>query len=484
MEGGRMLQLNIVGKRSGEGFVADRLELLEALNGLTVPRLSIAGVIIGAKGFIGLIGGLSTSNVVKVNPIKNVESPKALKLTCGSYSALIDDSAWVNEKMAQGAICDLRISPVKAVSPNIGAQELAEALSRVIPFAAKVSERPVLNGVNVRQADSTLTLKAADGFIAAIVKVPFTPGEAEVTISLEDIAPIAKALRKAKRVNLSIVEAEGEDPRLVIETERCCYKLSGLSGSYPNFDHLIPDSFTASAQVDTLALLKAVKSVSSMLETDVQIVYLRIGNGAVKVFTRLERGIAQIDADVTGEVETALNSVYLAQALRSGSGLADLSASPGSAPISLRVNGFQALIMPVKCPTPEGEGEAITEAQAEAEAITEAEAIAQAITEAQAEADARAEAIMVAEAEAIAKARSESRSRLEAQAEAKPEAKADRKRKRKPTLAQKIAQAEAKAQGEAEAIAEAEAITEAQGEAIAEAEAITEAKAETDLVTV
>ena len=44
--------------------------------------------------------------------------------------------AWVGDKTPL-TLCDVRVSPSNTVKPNLGALELSEALSRVLPFTAK-----------------------------------------------------------------------------------------------------------------------------------------------------------------------------------------------------------------------------------------------------------------------------------------------------------------------------------------------------------
>ena len=99
--------------------------------------------------------------------------------------------------------------------------ELAEALSRVIPFAAKGDDRPVLACVRFAQKDGKLTLTSADGFRLAEVSLDFEDGEGEALISAKELRGLTTALRKAKRVNLSF-EDGGErldSKHLVIDTE-------------------------------------------------------------------------------------------------------------------------------------------------------------------------------------------------------------------------------------------------------------------------
>jgi len=61
--------------------------------------------------------------------------------------------------------------------PNLGGNELAEALSRVIPFANTDDARPILQCVKVAQKDGKLILIAADGFTLGEISLDFEAGD-------------------------------------------------------------------------------------------------------------------------------------------------------------------------------------------------------------------------------------------------------------------------------------------------------------------
>ena len=66
-----MEQLNIVGKRSGDGFVAHKAMLVNALSRGLADRLMLLDFTIGRKGLLGYIKALAGSNVIKVVPAES-----------------------------------------------------------------------------------------------------------------------------------------------------------------------------------------------------------------------------------------------------------------------------------------------------------------------------------------------------------------------------------------------------------------------------
>ena len=99
-----MEQLNIVGKRSGDGFVTHKALLVDALQRALADRLMLLDFTIGRKGFLGYIKAVAGSNVVKVVPASinasgtQVNGHKRLKVVCGANTSYLDDLAWVGDK--------------------------------------------------------------------------------------------------------------------------------------------------------------------------------------------------------------------------------------------------------------------------------------------------------------------------------------------------------------------------------------------------
>ena len=55
-----------MGKRSGNGFVAHRATLVNALSRVLAERLMLVDFTIGRKGFTGYLKAIAGSNVVKI----------------------------------------------------------------------------------------------------------------------------------------------------------------------------------------------------------------------------------------------------------------------------------------------------------------------------------------------------------------------------------------------------------------------------------
>jgi len=346
-------QLNIVGKRSGEGFVAHKAMLVKALLMTITSRVVLMDITLGRKGLLGYLKALAGSNIVKVIPSNGSASEaqatsKRLKVICGANTSYLADNDWIKEASAKGkggtplTFCEVRISPSNTIMPNVGAIELAEALARVLPFTAKGDDRPVLACVKFEARDGKLYLVSADGFRLAVVSLDYADGEGQALINRDNLIGVSSALRKAKRVRISF-----EDKALIVDTELIRYKWTSLDGSYPDWQKLIPTDFNCLAHFDTIEAVKAVNSLKALANTKGYSIDLTIGNGKLVMANPDDRGQADIVADTDGEGFVRLDGTNLAQALKACGGMVDFKLSSPLAPTLFTTDGYQLVVMPM-----------------------------------------------------------------------------------------------------------------------------------------
>jgi len=373
---------------------------------------------IGRKGFLTYLKSLGGSNIVKVVPSASVSASgsqtnghKRLKVVCGTNTSYLDDMAWVGEKTPL-TLCDVRVSPSNSVKPNLGALELSEALSRVMPFTAKEDNRPVLQCVLFKVAEGKLTLVSADGFRLAVVKLDYDGDEGQVLISRDELKGVTSALRRAYRVRVSF-EKSGDSldgMSLILDTELIRYKWRGADGNFPDYEKLIPADFNTLTSFDTNEALKAVSSLKVLSDSKAYPIDLAIGNGRVIMSNPDDKGQAEIPADTQGEGKVRLDGSYLADALRACGGMVELKLTDGKSPMLFTSPDYELVVMPMltsESQKPKVETAEPEQAEAEPAEPTEPEAETTEVGEAE-----KAEA--VAEAEAIAKAKKAKRKRSKA----------------------------------------------------------------------
>jgi DNA polymerase-3 subunit beta len=377
-------QVNIEGKRSGEGFVAHKDQLVNALSRAQGERVTLfdSDVTLGRKGFYAYLKALAGSNIVKVIPANGNASgsqviAKGLKVVCGSHESYLPDGAWVGKgkKTLPYTFVQIRVSPCNAVMPNLGSVELAEALSKVLPFTATDEQRAVLQTVRLYQKDGKLTLTGCDGFSLSEVSFNFEDGEGEALIHRDELRGLIPALRKAKRVRLGFEEKADDDGGLlsksvVIDTELVRYKCQSQKGEYPSYGKLIPTEFTANASFDTKEATKAIRSLLAVWYDDslkplYRPLILTIAEGKVVIEAKEDRGKAEITAETSGEGKVKVEGKRLIQALKACGGIVELKLVNASSPMLFTVDSHICLVMPMAMD--EAKVEAKTEAKAEAE---------------------------------------------------------------------------------------------------------------------
>jgi DNA polymerase-3 subunit beta len=363
-----------VGKRSGDGFVAHKPMLVNALSRALAERVMFMDFTIGRKGFLGYLKALGGSNIVKVTPAASASGSQAnghkrLKVTCGANTSYLEDLAWIRtegKRITPLTLCEVRVNPSNSVTPNIGSLELAEALNRVLPFTDFGDNRPVLTCVLFTAKDGKLALVSADGFRLAVVSLDYD-GEGQALINRDELRGIANALRRAKRARISF---EGEDvtkpSSLILDTELIRYKWVSYGGNFPEWQKLVPTEFNTVAHFDTLEATKAVNSLKALSDNPKNYpIDLTVGDGKLVMANPDSTGQAELPADTDGQGLIRLDGRYLTQALKACGGMVDLKLANASKPALFTSDGYQLVVMPMLT------DEAIKAQKKEAKAKTE-----------------------------------------------------------------------------------------------------------------
>ena len=285
--------------------------MVNALSRALSARVVLLDFTVGRKGLLNYLKALAGSNVVKIVPANGNASAsqitaKRLKVLCGANTSHISDKAWIREANSKGkgtagsgtplTFCEVRVSPSNTVTPNVGASELAEALTRVLPFLVKDDKRPVLACVNFVAREGKLQLVSADGFRLAVVALDYE-GEGQALINYQDLQGMVNALRRAKRARISFApKGKLEVQDLVLDTDLIHYKWTSVQGSFPEWQQLIPTDGKTVVHFDTIEAVKAIGALKALADSKMYAVDLAIGEGKVTMTDTDNKGQAEVSA--------------------------------------------------------------------------------------------------------------------------------------------------------------------------------------------
>jgi DNA polymerase-3 subunit beta len=214
----------------------------------------------------------------------------------------------------------------EGIQTKVDVEALRQGINQVVFAAATEESRPVLTGVCSRFEGDQLTMAAADGFRLAVYTLPLGEKVAEKT---EAIIP-ARTLAELNRLM-----AEQEEPVAITlnpNKSQALFRLKSaelvsqlVQGTFPNYDQLIPQSYTTRVIVSVDDFLRATRTASIFARDGSGIVRLVITPGSetspgkISVSARSEEigdDIGEIDATVEGDdAKIAFNGKYLTDVL-------------------------------------------------------------------------------------------------------------------------------------------------------------------------
>lgn len=256
-----------------------------------------------------------------------------------------------------------RDSAGETVTIEIGAAELATALSQVVRAASSDESRQVLTGVLWEIEASGLTLAATDSYRLAVRSLKVSGGPAElrrVVLPARTLGELGRALQGSS----GTVKAAVKENLVAFTISAAGDSGAGagdsvigsrfIEGEFPNYRQLIPQGYPNALTVDREALLEVTKRVGLLAQNNLP-VKLNLSNELEVSAHTPDVGEGQeiLDAGYEGEsFVIAFNPVFLhdgASAVQSEKLL--LEAGDGLKPALLRGEGdphFTYLLMPVR----------------------------------------------------------------------------------------------------------------------------------------
>ena len=228
-------------------------------------------------------------------------------------------------------------------------KELRNAISKVAMAAATEDSRPVLTGVEMKVEDNgtdgnTFTMAAADGFRLAVYKGEITENQAgniSLIVPAKTMNELTRTLGntdKSVDINIGRGELKSEDgqEKKWGPASQVSFHIHGdeetevisnlLQGTFPDYDQLIPVSYTTKGTLDAPKTLRAAKTAAIFAKEAADIVRMEFnpgedpGTGRLIISGRSDeigQNSDELDfADVEGpEAKIAFNARFLVEAI-------------------------------------------------------------------------------------------------------------------------------------------------------------------------
>ena len=160
--------------------------------------------------------------------------------------------------------------PIPTVDDGVAAEVdpfvLRSAIPRVAFAAATEESRPVLTGVELKLDESKFTMAAADGFRLAVhhgALLKPVPEEMSVIIPARTMNELNRLISdREEPVEILMTPAKGQVMFRIRGGDTVEIVSQLLQGTFPNYEQLIPQSYTTRAVMDLPTVLRAARTAS------------------------------------------------------------------------------------------------------------------------------------------------------------------------------------------------------------------------------
>ncbi|MEI8050139.1 MAG: DNA polymerase III subunit beta [Actinomycetes bacterium] len=248
------------------------------------------------------------------------------------------------------------VSLTSESSAHIPSGTLAEALRQVVRASSNDDARPLLTGVLLTASNGGLRLVATDSYRLALRDLEGADG----VVGDEDILVPAKALTELQRLvnpgDEGTVGVTTTGSEITFHVGNVSISTRLISGSYPDYRQLIPESYPNTLHLGKETLVGALRRVRLLVKDNTTPVRLSMRAGGVDlkvVSQEVGEGTETVDGDYTGEDLTiAFNPSYLIEGIEAVAGdEVIIETSDATRPATVRsgeADSYRYLLMPVR----------------------------------------------------------------------------------------------------------------------------------------
>lgn len=198
---------------------------------------------------------------------------------------------------------------------SIDKELFSSSLSSVLFAAATDEGRPILTGVKVIEEEKQTVFVATDGYRLSLRRVPLLiKNLSEVVVparALSEVVKLGAELKEEKNIRVGL----SGDQQVGFGVGETTLFTRLLDGEYPNFEKIIPKSFTTRALIEKELMLKAVRSAAIFARDNANIIRLQMDNQKIVVSAaavQTGKNSIEMEAKIDGDGgEIAFNSRFL-----------------------------------------------------------------------------------------------------------------------------------------------------------------------------
>ena len=248
------------------------------------------------------------------------------------------------------------VSMTTEISAHVPASTLAEGLRQVVRASSNDDARPLLTGVLLTAADGPVRLVATDSYRLALRDIDGANG----VVGEEDILVPARALSELQRLitpgDEGTVGVTTTPSEITFHVGSTAISTRLISGTYPDYRQLIPDSYPNTLHLGKETLIAALRRVRLLVKDNTTPVRMSMRSGGVdlKVSSQeVGEGSETVDGDYQGEDLTiAFNPAYLIEGIEAVAGdEVIIESSDATRPATIRsgeADSYRYLLMPVR----------------------------------------------------------------------------------------------------------------------------------------
>ncbi len=232
---------------------------------------------------------------------------ESLFLSCGGFQATLPTVS--SSEFPPTPLLD------EKAAGSIDKEVLEKALASVLFSAATDEGRPLLTGVKIIADGEHTQLVATDGYRLSVKKVAITIQNLSGVIvparALSEVVKLGTEEKEEKTIHVGI--AGEKQAGFIVGETTLLTRL--LDGEYPNFERIIPKTFTTRALIEKEPFLRAVRSAAIFARDNANIVRLNLDKQKITVSAnapQVGENKVELEAKIDGDGgEIAFNSRFL-----------------------------------------------------------------------------------------------------------------------------------------------------------------------------